>query len=108
MLLKFGIKTCELSPQESENLYETCINSRNTTIEKYKNANISFIDEFFDIYTLFKSVYSVHNEEDAQVALTEFNNIWGKKYPNITASWTNHWDELSTFFLTKSASTRNI
>ncbi|PIF03734.1 MAG: IS256 family transposase, partial [Arcobacter sp.] len=45
-----------------------------------------------------KSVYSAHNEEDAQVALTEFNNIWGKKYPNITASWTNHWDELSTFF----------
>jgi putative transposase len=45
-----------------------------------------------------KSVYSALNEEDAQLALTEFNDIWGKKYPNITLSWTNNWNELSTFF----------
>ena len=45
-----------------------------------------------------KSVYSALNEEDAQLALTDFNDIWGKKYPNITISWTNHWAELSTFF----------
>jgi len=45
-----------------------------------------------------KSVYSAHNEEDAQLALTEFNDIWGKKYPNITTSWTTHWNELATFF----------
>ena len=45
-----------------------------------------------------KSVYSAHNEEDAQIALTEFNDIWGKKYPNITTSWTTHWNELATFF----------
>ena len=45
-----------------------------------------------------KSVYSALTEEDAQVALTEFNDIWGKKYPNITVSWQNHWAELSTFF----------
>ena len=45
-----------------------------------------------------KSVYSAHNEEDAQIALTEFNDIWGKKYPNITASWTSHWNDLATFF----------
>ena len=45
-----------------------------------------------------KSVYAAHNEEDAQLALTEFNDIWGKKYPNITTSWTTHWNELSTFF----------
>ena len=45
-----------------------------------------------------KSVYSAHNEEDAQLALTDFNDIWGNKYPNITASWQNHWAELSTFF----------
>ncbi len=45
-----------------------------------------------------KSVYSAHNEEDAQIALTEFNDIWGKKYPNIITSWTTHWNELSTFF----------
>jgi len=45
-----------------------------------------------------KSVYSALNEEDGQVALTDFNDIWGKKYPNITASWQTHWNELSTFF----------
>jgi transposase-like protein len=45
-----------------------------------------------------KSVYSAYNEEDAQLALTDFNDIWGKKYPNITASWQTHWAELSTFF----------
>jgi len=45
-----------------------------------------------------KSVYSAHNEEDGQLALTEFNDIWGDKYPNITVSWQNHWSELSTFF----------
>jgi len=45
-----------------------------------------------------KSVYSAHNEEDAGMALVEFDNIWGKKYPNITASWQTHWAELSTFF----------
>jgi len=45
-----------------------------------------------------KSVYSAHNEEDGQLALTEFNDIWGDKYPNITVSWQNHWNELSTFF----------
>ena len=45
-----------------------------------------------------KSVYSAYNEEDAQLALTEFNDIWGKKYPNITAFWQTHWSELATFF----------
>jgi len=45
-----------------------------------------------------KSVYTALDEESAQLALTDFNDIWGKKYPNITASWTTHWSELSTFF----------
>lgn len=45
-----------------------------------------------------KAVYTAYSEEDAQISLTEFNDIWGKKYPNITVSWTNNWSELSTFF----------
>jgi len=45
-----------------------------------------------------KSVYSALNEEDGQLALQEFDDIWGKKYPNITASWENNWAELATFF----------
>ena len=45
-----------------------------------------------------KTVYTAPTEEDAQLALTEFNDIWGKKYPHITQSWTNNWNELATFF----------
>ena len=30
--------------------------------------------------------------------MTSFNDTWGKKYPNITASWQAHWAELATFF----------
>ncbi|MCK5294266.1 MAG: IS256 family transposase [Arcobacteraceae bacterium] len=45
-----------------------------------------------------KSVYTALDEDGGQLALTEFNDIWYKKYPNIAMSWTNHWAELSTFF----------
>ena len=45
-----------------------------------------------------KTIYTASTEEDAQIALTEFNDIWGKKYPHITQSWSNNWNELATFF----------
>jgi len=45
-----------------------------------------------------KTVYTASTEEDAQTALLEFDETWGKKYPHITQSWTNNWNELSTFF----------
>jgi len=45
-----------------------------------------------------KAVYTAPTEEDAQLALTEFDNIWGKKYPHIIQSWTNNWNELAAFF----------
>ena len=45
-----------------------------------------------------KTVYTASTEEDAQSALLEFNDIWGKKYPHITQSWTNNWNQLATFF----------
>jgi transposase-like protein len=45
-----------------------------------------------------KTVYTAATEEDAQLALTEFHDIWGKKYPHITQSWINNWNELATFF----------
>ena len=50
------------------------------------------------VATDLKMVYTAPTEEDAQQALMEFNDIWGKKYPHITQSWTNHWNELATFF----------
>ena len=45
-----------------------------------------------------KTIYTAATEEDAQLALTEFNDIWGQKYPHILQSWLNNWNELSTFF----------
>ncbi len=45
-----------------------------------------------------KTVYTAPTEEDAQTALLEFDESWGKKYPHITQSWTNNWNQLATFF----------
>ena len=50
------------------------------------------------VATDLKTVYTATTEKDAQAALLEFNDIWGKKYPHITQSWTNNWNELATFF----------
>lgn len=45
-----------------------------------------------------KTIYTAKTEEDAQLALTEFNDIWGSKYPHILQSWLNNWNQLATFF----------
>ena len=45
-----------------------------------------------------KTIYTAKTEEDAQLALTEFNDNWGSKYPHILQSWLNNWNELATFF----------
>ena len=45
-----------------------------------------------------KTIYTAKTEEDAQLSLTEFNDIWGSKYPHILQSWLNNWNELATFF----------
>ena len=45
-----------------------------------------------------KTIYTAKTEEDTQLALTEFNDIWGSKYPHILQSWLNNWNELATFF----------
>jgi len=50
------------------------------------------------VATDLKTVYTAATEEDAQTALLEFYDVWGKKYPHITQSWTNNWNELATFF----------
>jgi len=42
-------------------------------------------------------IYTATTEEEAQGTLLEFNDIWGDKYPHITQSWTNHWNELAIF-----------
>ena len=32
------------------------------------------------------------------MALAEFEETWGRKYPHVVLSWKRHWPELATFF----------
>lgn len=45
-----------------------------------------------------RSVYTAPIEDAAMLALDDFENKWGKKYPQIVSSWKRNWAELSTFF----------
>jgi transposase-like protein len=45
-----------------------------------------------------KSIYKTSTEKSGLLALDEFEKTWGKKYPNVAASWRKNWHELSTFF----------
>ena len=45
-----------------------------------------------------KKIYTSVSEEAARSELDEFENKWGKKFPNIPKSWKKNWGELATFF----------
>ncbi len=45
-----------------------------------------------------KRIYRAINEEQALLALDQFAVRWDDKYPQISRSWRNHWDNLSTLF----------
>ena len=45
-----------------------------------------------------KAVYAAADETAALSALDDFEEIWGKKYPRIAASWRENWANLSTYF----------
>ena len=45
-----------------------------------------------------KAVYAAVDESAAQSALDAFEEVWGKKYPRIAASWRENWANLSTYF----------
>lgn len=45
-----------------------------------------------------KRVYTAVTEEVALNELEVFNDKWGKKYPKIHRSWSDHWATLSTYF----------
>lgn len=45
-----------------------------------------------------KRVYTAVTEEVALNELEVFNDKWGKKYPKIYRSWSDHWATLSTYF----------
>jgi putative transposase len=45
-----------------------------------------------------KDVYCAPNEVSASSALQALESTWGHKYPIVIQSWTNNWDNLSTYF----------
>ena len=45
-----------------------------------------------------KLIYRAANKDVAERALDELEDKWGKKYPIVTTSWRNNWDNLSNYF----------
>ena len=45
-----------------------------------------------------KQIYQSATEEEALIALDQFSARWDDKYPQISKSWRNHWDNLNTLF----------
>lgn len=46
-----------------------------------------------------KQIYQSITEEEALLALEQFETKWNAKFPSIGKSWRNHWDNVSTLFL---------
>ena len=44
-----------------------------------------------------KRIYTATNEAEAEQALQEFEEKWGKSFPTIARSWRAHWNELIMF-----------
>lgn len=45
-----------------------------------------------------KRIYQSVTEEEALLALDQFEQRWDNKYPNISRSWRNNWQNVSTIF----------
>ncbi|MDG2784084.1 IS256 family transposase [Vibrio parahaemolyticus] len=45
-----------------------------------------------------KAIYQSKTEDEALLALETFSDKWDAKYPQISRSWTTHWDNLNTLF----------
>ncbi|MEI8671505.1 IS256 family transposase [Vibrio sp. SA48] len=45
-----------------------------------------------------KKIYQSATEDEALLALEQFSDRWDNKYPQISRSWTAHWDNLNTLF----------
>lgn len=46
-----------------------------------------------------KKIYQSVTEEEALLALDQFAERWDDKYPQISRSWRNHWENLNTLFI---------
>ncbi|MEZ8723508.1 IS256 family transposase [Vibrio pomeroyi] len=45
-----------------------------------------------------KKIYQSKTEDEALLALEQFSDKWDGKYPQISRSWTAHWNNLNTLF----------
>lgn len=45
-----------------------------------------------------KEIYQSSTEEQGKLALRQFGERWDDKYPQISRSWTEKWENLNTFF----------
>lgn len=45
-----------------------------------------------------KNIYKAPSKQQAEAALLQLEEQWGKKYPAIVKSWLTNWDLLSNFF----------
>jgi len=45
-----------------------------------------------------KLVYQAETKDQAETALLDLEEKWGKKYPVVLRSWNDNWDRLSTYF----------
>jgi putative transposase len=45
-----------------------------------------------------KAIYRAESAEAAADRLSEFEEVWGAKYPSIAASWRRHWQEIIPMF----------
>ncbi|HDY7832576.1 TPA: IS256 family transposase [Vibrio vulnificus] len=50
------------------------------------------------VTTDLKKIYQSATEDEALLALEQFSDRWDSKYPQISRSWTAHWDNLNTRF----------
>ena len=45
-----------------------------------------------------KKIYQSVTEDEALLALDEFEKYWDERYPQISRSWRTHWHNLNTLF----------
>ncbi|WP_394251125.1 IS256 family transposase [Vibrio profundi] len=50
------------------------------------------------VTTDLKKIYQSATEDEALLSLEQFSDRWDSKYPQISRSWTAHWDNLNTLF----------
>lgn len=50
------------------------------------------------VATDLKQIYQSISEDEALLALDEFEHRWDKQFPNIAKSWRSNWDNIATLF----------